>query len=97
MAIDLEKQRQALEARLAYYREAWADRPEAYRQFKAKHSIPRIHAAIARIDAGTYGICATCGDMIDDERLILVPGALHCRDCQAALETGKGKGGRPPP
>ncbi len=38
----------------------------------------RIDAALARIDAGTFGICAKCGDEIAEERLAAVPDTPFC-------------------
>ncbi len=37
-----------------------------------------IEAALARIDAGTYGICAACGEEIPKARLDAVPWAILC-------------------
>ena len=41
----------------------------------------QIHAAIARIDAGTYGECSTCGKAIGEKRLQALPYATQCMDC----------------
>lgn len=41
----------------------------------------RIDAALERIEHGTYGICAKCGNPISDERLQAVPTAALCRNC----------------
>lgn len=38
-----------------------------------------ITAALARMDAGTYGFCEECGEKIDDERLEANPAAATCR------------------
>lgn len=43
--------------------------------------IHRIDAALARIDAGTYGVCAQCGNTIPAERLEAVPHAVLCAQC----------------
>ncbi|MHA3978594.1 TraR/DksA family transcriptional regulator [Halovulum sp. GXIMD14794] len=45
------------------------------------HEIQMIRAALDRIEKGTYGICAKCGDPISEERLDAVPHAPLCRDC----------------
>jgi len=37
-----------------------------------------IDAALARLDAGTYGICAVGGEPIDPERLAARPTATTC-------------------
>lgn len=43
--------------------------------------IARIHAALARMDAGDYGACVTCGDEIAEDRLDLLPYTPFCRKC----------------
>lgn len=40
-----------------------------------------IDAALGRMDAGTYGICITCGDTIALERLTALPYATACIKC----------------
>ena len=44
-------------------------------------TIAEIDAALARIDAGTYGICVQCGGAIPEERLELRPFAGRCVTC----------------
>ena len=44
--------------------------------------IEAVDAALARLDAGTYGTCITCGKPISPERLEALPAAAHCIDCQ---------------
>lgn len=41
-----------------------------------------VDAALARLDAGTYGRCTSCGNEIAAERLEALPWAAHCIDCQ---------------
>ena len=48
---------------------------------RRKLELERIDAALARIDAGTYGECVRCGEEIPAERLALDPTAPLCRDC----------------
>lgn len=43
--------------------------------------IRMIEAALDRIRQGSYGICASCGDEIDQKRLDAVPAAPLCRGC----------------
>jgi DnaK suppressor protein len=43
--------------------------------------VRRIDAALARMDAGTYGTCAACGEVIDPRRLDAAPFAVQCADC----------------
>ena len=41
-----------------------------------------IDAALARVDAGTYGLCISCHGPIGAERLDALPSAALCIDCQ---------------
>jgi RNA polymerase-binding transcription factor len=43
--------------------------------------LAEIDEALKRIDAGTYGICASCGQPIAEERLDALPWATRCIDC----------------
>ncbi len=45
-----------------------------------------IDEALARIDAGTYGICQNCGRPISEERLEALPYARLCIDCKRLEE-----------
>lgn len=40
-----------------------------------------IRAALARMDAGDYGLCVSCGAEILPERLDLLPHTPFCRRC----------------
>jgi DnaK suppressor protein len=44
-------------------------------------TLGEIDAALARIDAGTYGRCTQCGNDIPAERLELRPFASRCVAC----------------
>jgi RNA polymerase-binding transcription factor DksA len=46
--------------------------------------IAAIRAALGRIEAGTYGVCAKCGDDIEAERLDLLPHTPLCAACAGA-------------
>ena len=46
--------------------------------------IDAIHAALTRIDDGTFGICLKCGEDISQERLDAIPYTSLCRHCSAA-------------
>lgn len=45
------------------------------------HSLRQIDAALARIEAGTYGTCAKCGDAIAEARLDALPATPFCATC----------------
>lgn len=51
--------------------------------------IEQIRAAIARLDAGSYGICTRCGNAIAAERLKALPAAAECIDCATAGNIAK--------
>lgn len=51
-----------------------------------------IDAALRRIDAGSYGLCACCGLPIDPARLSLLPATSRCRACKRAYELRRGIG-----
>jgi RNA polymerase-binding protein DksA len=45
-----------------------------------------LDAARSRIEEGSYGVCAQCGQDIGFERLRANPGALRCIQCQTQFE-----------
>jgi len=45
--------------------------------------IRMIKAALARMDAGEYGDCVDCGEVITSERLDVLPYTPFCRACAA--------------
>ncbi len=47
-----------------------------------KAQLDDIDAALARIDEGTYGACANCGDEIPAVRLEARPASILCVDCK---------------
>jgi DnaK suppressor protein len=47
-------------------------------------------AALARLDAGEYGLCIDCGTEIPRERLHAQPFASRCIACQQRHERGTG-------
>jgi DnaK suppressor protein len=48
---------------------------------RAYHEVAAIEEAIARVDAGTYGICDGCGHTMSDEWLAEMPETQYCPDC----------------
>ena len=54
----------------------------------AEQLVHEIDVAVARIDAGTYGTCARCGQPIPEDRLEAVPYATLCLDCKRIEERG---------
>ena len=48
-----------------------------------------IEYALARVRAGSYGICRGCGEPIPEERLEAIPETPLCIDCQSRAEDAK--------
>ena len=51
--------------------------------------IRQIDAALRAIDAGTYGYCERCGNMINPQRLRALPSAKTCIRCQSEAESNQ--------
>ena len=51
------------------------DREDTYLQY--------LNRALEMLDAGTFGVCANCGDLINKERLMEVPHTSSCFDCKS--------------
>ena len=47
---------------------------------KLKDSLEEVHAAIARLDDGSYGTCEACGVAINPARLEAIPATRFCID-----------------
>lgn len=50
-----------------------------------------IDQALLRIEEGSYGICARCGEQISERRLEAMPAARYCAPCQTAVEAATGE------
>ena len=48
----------------------------------AQAHVVEIDAALARVDAGTYGLCEACGKPIPEARLEVLPEATLCVGCK---------------
>ena len=51
--------------------------------------LAQVEAALRRLDAGTYGDCAQCGEPIPLTRLWVQPAATRCAHCQAESEKAR--------
>ena len=49
--------------------------------------LAEVNAALARLDAGTFGKCEACGKAIPRPRLDALPYTPHCIDCARAIQT----------
>jgi DnaK suppressor protein len=54
---------------------------------QARQSLADLESALARMEAGTYGVCTRCGAAIPAERLHAVPSAQLCITCKEWEET----------
>jgi RNA polymerase-binding transcription factor DksA len=43
--------------------------------------VAQIRAALDRIEAGSWGICTSCGEEIGQDRLSVLPATPLCRNC----------------
>lgn len=44
-----------------------------------------VEAALERLDDASYGVCASCGGAVSDERLAIDPTTLLCDRCDVAV------------
>ena len=51
----------------------------------ARDELQQVDEALARMDAGTYGVCANCGRPIPVARLRVRPFAQYCVPCAEKL------------
>jgi DnaK suppressor protein len=60
---------------------------------RAEERLKYLDDALARLDEGKYGVCIRCGEAIPFERLMAVPFALQCVDCQGKRNDGERRAG----
>ena len=53
---------------------------------QAAQELEQIAGALRRVEAGTYGQCEDCGEVIDERRLRALPATPFCTGCQAIHE-----------
>ena len=49
-----------------------------------EETLVAVEQALAKLDAGTYGVCESCGKTIGEERLEAMPATPYCIDCASA-------------
>ena len=49
-------------------------------------TIGQITGALSRLESGTYGLCLSCGEALDPDRLEVVPYTERCVPCQKESE-----------
>jgi DnaK suppressor protein len=52
----------------------------------ARALLDRVETALAKVDAGTYGTCESCGKRIEAARLKALPHAILCIACKRKEE-----------
>jgi len=57
---------------------------------RAEEELRYLDEAFTRLDAGKYGRCLRCGGAIPIERLMAIPCASYCVDCQQQLHRTRG-------
>ena len=57
---------------------------------RAEEKLRYLDEAFARLDAGKYGRCLKCGGAIPIERLMAIPFASYCVNCQQELHRARG-------
>jgi DnaK suppressor protein len=56
----------------------------------ASDRLKEVRLALARIDAGTFGLCEKGGEHIDEKRLEAIPWTRYCSAHEAEAATGPG-------
>jgi DnaK suppressor protein len=56
----------------------------------ASDTLKDVRLALARIDAGTFGVCQYGGEHIDEKRLAAIPWTPYCSAHEAEAATGSG-------
>lgn len=54
----------------------------AYQHYKINVVSNFLLRALNNIETGKYGFCESCKKEISPQRLLLVPGALNCMECE---------------
>lgn len=68
-------------------------RADAVLANRDKDNLLKIEATLKRIEDGTFGACAECGDDISEKRMEFNPNFITCISCAEYLEILKRKHG----
>ena len=63
---------------------------DAAQEQRDRDELEDVVAALHRLDAGSYGDCASCGEPIALQRLLVQPSASRCAACQTLREHSAG-------
>ena len=55
---------------------------------RSNQQLELVDAALARLDAGTFGTCLRCAKPIAPARLEALPWAAYCIECQSIVDRG---------
>jgi len=70
-------------------------RLQTLEQVSSQHQIiANINESLRSIEKGTYGVCETCGELINKPRLMVLPFAHNCIKCQSEMERPRRSVGR---
>lgn len=58
---------------------------------RSSQVVADIDQALLRLKEGSYGICARCGQPIDERRLEALPTARYDAQCQSIIESANGE------
>jgi len=61
---------------------------------RIRQEMARVEHALQKFEEGTYGLCDSCGQSIDPDRLEALPQASLCLNCKA--QQAKDAKGKPP-
>ncbi|GAB4539300.1 MAG: hypothetical protein Kow0063_27980 [Anaerolineae bacterium] len=91
--LELERLREALKSEVdPNADEGDPDLAEREKVLALVHGVERklesIERALRQAEAGLYGICESCGEVIDPARLEIVPQATLCVACKSLTEGG---------
>ncbi|MBU0493934.1 MAG: TraR/DksA C4-type zinc finger protein [Chloroflexi bacterium] len=56
---------------------------------KTQDKVQQLKEALENLQAGTYGVCARCGQRIQEERLTIVPQAKRCAACARVVQASR--------
>lgn len=59
-------------------------------QERMERKVEQLEDALARLDEGDYGICESCQQPIDPERLEALPGTTQCIRCARGAQSSAG-------
>ena len=53
-----------------------------------RYLLQLVNEALSRVEEGTFGVCVSCDNEIQQKRLEAVPWTRHCINCQERQEQG---------